>query len=82
MVRLKAEERPSAEECLRHAWFREDRAAIESSLLLNKNSKVLANVELRAQLAGEGQPETNLLERLKKSPNQLMSFVIAPNYFA
>ena len=54
MVRVKAQERPSAEDCLRHQWFEADRAAIEGSLLLNKNSKVLANIELRAQLAGEG----------------------------
>jgi serine/threonine protein kinase len=81
MVSDREDLRPSAEECLRHPWFREDQASIEASLLLNKNSKKLATVCVRAQLAVEGEPEKALLERLQKSPNELVSFVMAPNYY-
>jgi serine/threonine protein kinase len=37
MLETRPELRPTTEDCLKHAWFEQDREALEQSLFLNKN---------------------------------------------
>lgn len=44
MVTPEPDQRPSAEQCLHHAWFAKDREALDNSLMINKNHHMLTNI--------------------------------------
>ena len=43
MLETNPAKRPTAEECLEHPWFENDREAIQGSLLINKNQELFTN---------------------------------------
>jgi serine/threonine protein kinase len=69
MLDVEPHSRPSAEKCIQHPWFSQDRDALQSSLLINKNSELLASMVL------------NIAKADGENSNEFKSFMIAPNYF-
>ncbi|TNV86407.1 hypothetical protein FGO68_gene4970 [Halteria grandinella] len=69
MLNVNPDQRPSAEECINHAWFQKDREALQNSLFINKNQHLIANLF---------NTPVNM-----EAPNikECTSFMIAPNYF-
>ena len=63
--------RPSVEQCLAHRWFKEDKELVSEMIFLNKRS--VSPYPLNEE---EEEPEEQ-----KAVPTDLLSFIIAPNYY-
>lgn len=66
MLQTHPSNRPSAEQCLKHRWFSEDRDAIQSSLYLNRNTNAF---------------HSKSFNEFANNSNEFASFIIAPNYY-
>ncbi|TNV86128.1 hypothetical protein FGO68_gene14551 [Halteria grandinella] len=67
MLQTTPESRPTAEQCINHKWFQQDREALQSSLFINKNPQLIASYF------------NNPINEI--NPQEFVSFIIAPNYF-